>query len=163
VRRWEEMGVEFEFRCFVFQGRMTAISQYHHLCFFPCLAESSEVKEAMCARLLAYYEEHLQGPLSSKFRDFVVDLGVTTADGRVVVIELNPFLETTDSCCFSWNKERDLLEGRRAEEGEGAVVVRGCAYRVRDRPVMGSKAMIYEDWRKLLESVEEGSSPSHSC
>ena len=34
---------------------------------------------------------------------------------KVWVIELNPFMETTDGALFSWQHERHLLEGQSKE------------------------------------------------
>ena len=55
------------------------------------------------------------------------------------VIELNPFMETTDGCLYSWQKERHILEHGPFE----------C--RVRDRPPKGARSLISHDWRPLLD------------
>jgi len=72
----------------------------------------------------------------------VIDIGFTRAEMKPVVIELNPFLETTDGCCFDWNKERKLLE-------ENDKVV----FRVRERPLIGAKSMLYDRDRVIFETM----------
>ena len=43
------------------------------------------------------------------------------------VVEVNPFLPTTDAALFSWERERDILEGRRLPDGITAhPVMRVC-------------------------------------
>jgi len=42
VRKFDELFVDLEFRCFVSKNQMTAISQYHHLCFFNFSKERQE-------------------------------------------------------------------------------------------------------------------------
>jgi hypothetical protein len=147
VRRWETMDVDMEFRCFVHGNRMTAITQYHHLCFFPRVV--GEHKERISSRLLEFYEAELKDLLAPKFTNFVLDLGITREDDRVVVIELNPFLETTDGCCFNWRRDLAVLEGRVPGTDQ-----RACEFRVRERPLRGAKAMLEESWRRLFESVD---------
>jgi len=56
------------------------------------------------------------------------------------VIELNPFMESTDGCLFSWQKERPLLEGAGEFEFRIVTAVRN-----------GAKALVANDWRQLLE------------
>lgn len=58
-----------------------------------------------------------------------------------MVIELNPFIETTDGALFSWNYERNKLEGR--EE---------FLFRIVEQPKVGSKAMLPFGIRKLIET-----------
>ena len=93
----------------------------------------------------------------------------------MVVIELNPFLETTDGCLFSWTKERHLLEGSQrtvtCTDGASPDAVGGVAttvatavpgteahgegdplFRVRFTPERGAKSLLARDWRELLEA-----------
>ena len=111
VRRWVDIDVSMEFRGFVKGGRLCALSQYNHLCFFP---ELPPMEAALEAQIRRFYEENIRLRLASSFQDYVIDFAVTGCgeqDFTIWVIELNPFLETTDGCLFSWNHERHILEG----------------------------------------------------
>lgn len=143
VRRWEDsLDVASEFRCFVKGGAMTAISQYHHLCCFQRLLDACA---DIPARLAAFFEANLRAPLAAAgFTDYVLDLGILRA-GRVVLIELNPFLETTDACCFEWRGDAAVLEGRSGAPG-------GVVFRARDKPLAGAKSFLYDDWRLVFDS-----------
>eukprot|EP00854_Cymbomonas_tetramitiformis_P002288 gene2288-3007_t len=103
VRRWQDIEVDMEFRCFVYGNRLTAISQYNHLCFFPSLVASQEI---IRLNLQRFFEQRVRPALEGKFVNYVMDVAII-GEGfdNVLVIELNPFLETTDSCCFSWSAD----------------------------------------------------------
>ena len=181
VRRWVDIPVDMEFRGFVKSGRLTALSQYNHLAHFPRLVTHAAAIER---RIRAFFDADIAPRLASAFDDYVVDFaiapdpdapepGATDAGGgvdagcgtgRIYVIELNPFLETTDGCLFSWKHDRAVIEGTAAAaaaltDGDGSpgtVCRPRAAMRVCTGPRSGAKAMIATDWRKLLESDVAG-------
>lgn len=59
-----------------------------------------------------------------------------------MVIELNPFLVTTDAALFSWEAERSILEGSSS----------GLVFRITERPRKGSKAMLDANMRSLISN-----------
>jgi hypothetical protein len=164
VRQWVDIDVSMEFRGFVKGGRLCALSQYNHLCFFP---ELLPMKVALEAQIRRFYEENIRSRLASSFEDYVIDFAVT-GDGEhdftIWVIELNPFMETTDGCLFSWRHERHILEGSLQHEGESAGALGGGGsldtggapepfeFRLVQSVVHGAKALVANDWRQLLES-----------
>ncbi|KAK6992679.1 cell division cycle protein 123-like protein [Favolaschia claudopus] len=66
---------------------------------------------------------------------------------RAILIEVNPFEETTDGALFSWTKERDILEGKK--EGLEYSVVR-----VTETKRGGALAMVPKGWKEVVEKVE---------
>jgi len=58
-------------------------------------------------RCRKFFEVHLKKtiPLES----YIIDFGVLD-DGRIMVIELNPFSIATDPALFSWKEEKETLE-----------------------------------------------------
>lgn len=58
------------------------------------------------------------------------------------VIEINPFMETTDGGLFSWQHERHLLEGKE-----------GFQFRITERPKPGAKTMLPQSVRTIMQSV----------
>ena len=58
---------------------------------------------------------------------------------KVLVIELNPFLETTDGALFSWQHEKDILLGKH-----------GFSFRLTERCCPGAKAMLPQSIRTLM-------------
>lgn len=195
IRQWQEIDVDLEFRCFVRKGRLVAISQYHHLCFFPRIA-CDQNAAFITKKISEMFDTHIQPALASKFESYVVDFGllnpchtnnaVEEEDGvsdstvssvgvnpvqklvnaDVVVIELNPYLETTDACCFDWSRDALLLQGGdpsassslpppplKGHEGTSTTGFEVPEYRVTRRPMKGGKSMLYENSRELIEKV----------
>ena len=139
VRRWVDIEVSMEFRGFVKGGRLCALSQYNHLCFFPeLLGQKLELE----ARIKEFFATDIAGRLGASFDDYVIDFAIT--GDTVWVIELNPFMESTDGCLFSWQKERQILEGEAPFEFRLCTAVRN-----------GAKALVANDWRRLLEGGGE--------
>ena len=62
---------------------------------------------------------------------------------KVLVIELNPFLETTDGALFSWQHEIDILKGEH-----------GFTFRLTDKCRPGAKAMLPQSIRNLMKNKE---------
>jgi len=116
-RRWEgALRDDLEFRVFVHERRIVAISQYNHYCCFDVLAG---MDEAMRCRLRDKIIEYV-GRLLDRIEppSYVMDVAlieeknVPLIEGRLVTIELNPFLETTGAALFDWKQDSDLLHGR---------------------------------------------------
>ncbi|CAF1258662.1 unnamed protein product, partial [Didymodactylos carnosus] len=59
------------------------------------------------------------------------------------VIELNPFMETTDGGLFSWQHERHILEGKN----------NGFEFRITQRPKPGALTMLPNSVRQLIKQM----------
>ena len=102
----------------------------------------------------AFFADKLAHRLAPHHTDYVIDFALTpapaAADGaalatrttKIWVIELNPLLETTDGCLFSWKRDRDAIDG----VAKGPPEMRVC-----HAPRNGAKALIASDWRKLYD------------
>lgn len=140
-----------EFRTFVTNGRMTAISQYAYQLYSPRLNDSAQLHSASTAIRDAF--ESLWPIVSANgFTDCVLDFGVippAADDGswRCTLIEVNPFEETTDGALFSWTRERDVIEGR-ADGLEYPVV------RILEARRHGALAMTPRVWKDVILKVE---------
>ncbi|KAJ6254512.1 cell division cycle protein [Anaeramoeba flamelloides] len=143
VRKWQDMEVDMEFRAFVYDGHLTAISQYNHFCYFPRLLE---MKEKLQNLMVTFWKENLRDKLHKKFPEYVVDFCIVGENyDKVMVIELNPFKYTTDSALFSWEKERkSILTNPEQFEFRLVKSVRS-----------GSKSLISSSWRKVMDEVDE--------
>ena len=110
IREWdEEMVLENEFRVFVHNNRITAISQYDHYTYFPSLEPMKQ--KLLCGLQEAWENSHtLLGSPS-----YVVDIAYIPAkqnkNERFVIIEYSPFLPCTGSALFSWTSDINILEG----------------------------------------------------
>ncbi|KAJ7121467.1 hypothetical protein C8R44DRAFT_786307 [Mycena epipterygia] len=150
LRKWEPVPIDMEFRTFVSRGRMTAISQYAYQLFSPRLNDGVQLNLAISAIRTVY--DALWPILAAQgFDACVLDFGVVPpAEGgqwRAILIEINPFEETTDGALFSWTRERDFIEGK--VEGVEYPVVR-----ITERKRTGALAMIPRGWKDVIETVE---------
>ncbi len=115
IREWDlRVSDDMEFRAFVSGGKLRAISQYNHYCFYKHLeALRPHIVSAVNKRWLS-----VAGQLAAAgYKDLVIDFGLFSAtddssqepryDARI--IELNPFAKTTGACLFSWSKDHDIL------------------------------------------------------
>jgi hypothetical protein len=107
LRQWnDDLTLEYEFRVFVYDNKITAISQYDHYTYFPSLPA---LKERIQAGLqAAWAEAHaLIGSAS-----YVVDIGYFPTKDTFTVIEFSPFLPCTGASLFNWTRDIDVMEGR---------------------------------------------------
>ena len=75
---------------------------------------------------------------SKEDHGYIVDFAVCGDNlERILIIELNPFIESTDAALFSWKEERDKLENGPFE------------FRIRNEKPKGQIAISYE-YRVLL-------------
>ncbi|GKV94873.1 regulator [Pectobacterium aroidearum] len=98
LREWCDIPRWGEFRCFIRDRRVIGVSQYHCMEYFPFLKEKeNEIR----LQLIAF----LQKLLPVLHVDSVVaDVAMMYQGGEfsTVLIELNPFIQRTDACLFSW-------------------------------------------------------------
>ena len=104
IREFVQFPVEHELRGFVWKKNFTALSQYNNIAFLPSLVKN---KVEIEAKVKTFMEKFIQ-IVGEKVENFVVDI-VLDYDGKVWVVELNPFGELAGSCLFSWITDRDLL------------------------------------------------------
>ncbi|KAF8189459.1 hypothetical protein K438DRAFT_946273 [Mycena galopus ATCC 62051] len=115
LRRWEPVPIDMEFRTFVANGRITAISQYAYQLYSPRLNIAAHLELATDAIRGLFTD---LWPILSKqgFTKCVLDFGVIPARGWWILARyphrVNPFEETTDGALFSWTRERDVIEGK---------------------------------------------------
>lgn len=110
IRQWVPIPIEYEFRGFVHNRKLNALSQYYHHCYFPELV----AREAEIANTVRDFWTRIEPllPVDSMICDFAVDL----ANNRVYVLEINPYYVVgaeacgTDAAMFSWKDDRAVLD-----------------------------------------------------
>jgi hypothetical protein len=177
VRRWVNLEPDMEFRCFVANGNLTAVSQYRHLVYFPRLASNCA---AVLSRLVAAFREispRLEGLFPKN--DYVLDLALELQTGEegaatvvppitsteplapeafaaVWAVEVNPFFDTTDGCLHSWTKDLRLLL---TPPAEGAPP----DFRIRTAPARGASSLLYGDWKEIMRTTPPEELPSEGA
>ncbi len=129
LRQWDDaLVLENEFRVFVFNNKITAISQYDHYTHFPSLVVNKDV----ILRGITHIWSQVHPKIGSS--SYVVDVGYFPnrsesedispkidqdsfqIDPKFIVIEFSPFLPCTGASLFNWTSDIDVLEGRRGLE-----------------------------------------------
>jgi hypothetical protein len=84
IRKWEHILPEFEFRAFVFNRKLTAITQYYKSTYVP---KMSEQRENLEQRMKAFFNETEQ-LIPSRVSDYVVDFAVDPASEKIWIVEM---------------------------------------------------------------------------
>lgn len=141
VRKWVTVPPSLEFRGFYHAGKLNALAQYNHSCFYDVVHNNTDKLVKMIRK---YFEEKVQPRLvGANIAQCIVDFAVTDIEKEEIwVIELNPFVYTTDAGLFSWMHERKILENGPFE------------FRHVDRPRTGALVSIADEWKKMVEDEE---------
>ncbi|XP_061817329.1 translation initiation factor eIF2 assembly protein isoform X1 [Nerophis lumbriciformis] len=164
LRKWSELIPGGEFRCFVKENKLIAISQRDYTQYYPHILKQ---EESILHAILDFFNQRIQHAFLDE--DFVLDV-YRDSQGRVWLIDLNPFGEVTDSLLFSWEELRCGGGVGQQQEGpdfryttsEVTVQPSPClSYRIpRDFADLSTGEDAYKlmDFLKLKKSQEEESS-----
>ncbi|KAL9646940.1 hypothetical protein ABK040_013799 [Willaertia magna] len=91
IREWiEDLEFDLEFRCFIFNGKVTAISQYQCFHVFERLQNENFCKEI--ADKIISFQQSIQNNLPF-LQNYVMDIAYLPKKEQVHLIELNPFVQ----------------------------------------------------------------------
>jgi len=115
IREWNYIDPSMEFRAFVHDGKLTAVSQYITVCYFENLVKH---KKEIQQKIGKFFEE-IREPLSKRYRSYVIDFGIVDDELRhhdeddheqvVKVIEINPFWHYAGPSLMNWEEDRDII------------------------------------------------------
>ena len=122
LREWNDrLDPSMEFHCFVYQSKLTAISQYNHYCKFNHL-QDADIIQQIKTTIVQYWQTKIQpllDPFPEKYANYVIDIGLLGIDNfDCIVIEMNPFQTSTGASLFDWRIDNDLLKGKSGNEIE---------------------------------------------
>uniref|UniRef100_A0A8C2GQ70 Translation initiation factor eIF2 assembly protein n=1 Tax=Cyprinus carpio TaxID=7962 RepID=A0A8C2GQ70_CYPCA len=98
LRKWSELIPGAEFRCFVKENKIIAISQRDYTQHYQHIAKQ---EDSISSAILEFFSDHIQYQFPDE--DFVLDV-YRDSSGRVWLIDFNPFGEVTDSFLFTWEE-----------------------------------------------------------
>ncbi|KAF0462941.1 CdC protein [Gigaspora margarita] len=98
LRKWYDVAPSMEFRCFVRNEELVAISQ-RDVNYYPFLID---VQEDIETKIIQFFNTNIQNKFFN--RDYVFDAYVTRNRERVWLIDFNPFGPMTDSLLFTWEE-----------------------------------------------------------
>ncbi|ELT89744.1 hypothetical protein CAPTEDRAFT_169051 [Capitella teleta] len=104
LRKWTDVDPSSEFRCFVFDQTLIAISQRHTKAYFSHLAPLNH-------QIIADIGNFYRSEICDKFplQQYIFDV-IWKNNGVVTLVDFNPFGRTTDALLFSWDS--DLAQGQ---------------------------------------------------
>ncbi|PWC09899.1 regulator [Brenneria roseae subsp. americana] len=98
LREWRDIPRWGEFRCFIRDGKVVGVSQYHCMEYFPFLKEKENEIRLQIIMFLQKFLPVLH--MDSVVADIAIDY--KDEEFNTTLIELNPFIQRTDACLFSW-------------------------------------------------------------
>lgn len=108
LREWQaDLREDFEFRVFVANNKVTAISQYNPYCQYDSLCSLNKRGLSNLTKRILDFVEKVDPNVGHK--DYIIDVAIKE-DG-IYIIELNPFAPSTSACLYSWESDHDLLCG----------------------------------------------------
>ncbi|KAJ2057386.1 hypothetical protein GGI17_005667 [Coemansia sp. S146] len=110
LRQWSNLIPSMEFRCFVKDKKLIAISQidYEYYEFLENMRDEIESK------LHLFFDEHVRDKFPSN--NYCYDAYVAQTVNRVYLIDFEPWTPSVDSCLFEW---RELVKADGSNKGLG--------------------------------------------
>ena len=100
LRKWTDINPGHEFRCFVKNKSLFAVSQRDGMTFYKHLAND---RSSILRDIRTFFDEHIKERFP--LQDYVFDV-MRSAKDTVKLIDFNPFGETTDGLLFDWEELR---------------------------------------------------------
>ncbi len=107
LRDWVDADPDMEFRCFVYQGQITAISQYHSQTEYRFNEEIAR----RCGEMILEFWKEARDSLVHVFEDWVMDVVILPTPEGVRIVELNGFGAhmITGAAQYCWKRDYDLI------------------------------------------------------
>jgi len=157
LRKWIEVNPGTEFRCWVDGGELVAICQRDTSNYYPFLARE---EESIKQDIQSFFHEHVKHKF--KLDNFVMDVTRPRKD-KIVLVDFNPWGDTTDSLLFTWEELGEMKDEvpclRYIQESGGVQPHPYRHYSIpRDMVDLASGTDPYKlmDFLKLKERTESG-------
>ena len=98
-----DLNYDDEFRAFIYNYKLTAISQYDHYGMYNHVIKEKDIIEKA---INDFWLNNVKNRI--KFPDYVVDF--CYVKGKVILIEISPFLQCTGASCYRWYLHLDELK-----------------------------------------------------
>ncbi|KAG0297847.1 hypothetical protein BGZ96_004498 [Linnemannia gamsii] len=101
LRKWFDLAPSMEFRCFVRDNKLVAISQ-RDMTYYDFL---KGIQDELEDKIVDFFEDRINGHFPDS--DYTFDVYITRNKDRIYLIDFNPFAQKTDSLLFDW---KELLQ-----------------------------------------------------
>lgn len=145
LREWVDLNDLDEFRCFFFQKKLTAISQYNFYIYDKSLKENTEyIKQRI-------YEEFMKLVSYLNVENGVIDFAVQK--NRTWLIELNPFNDYkgagTGGALFFWKEDINIIKNGPLEIRVVEKLIPNCSHRI---SIFGAENLVVQSLKSILEN-----------
>jgi len=105
VREWKQITELFEFRGFVNNNKLTALTHYFKFCYAKEIeARALELEE----KIKTFFNKEIANKLK-EIEPYTIDFALL--GNKIIVVELNAFGEKINAGLFDWNKDLEVLTG----------------------------------------------------
>ena len=99
----ENLDDDLEFRAFVYNYKLTAITQYDQYIKFEHIIKNKDKYEKM---INDYWSKNIKDLI--KTPNYSIDFAIIN-DNEVIVIEMSPFMRSTGPCCLRWEIDSEEM------------------------------------------------------
>eukprot|EP01080_Neovahlkampfia_damariscottae_P011521 gene11521-4685_t len=101
----EHVQLENEYRGFVYDNQLTALSQYDIKCYYPSVTEKAS---ETAKKIKDFWENSIKNFLQ-EFKSYVIDF-VVLPNNEIKVVEIDPFYHFAGGCLYSWHKDEKVMK-----------------------------------------------------
>jgi hypothetical protein len=111
---WAQIDIDLEFRAFVYDNQLNALSQYNYICYIDYIVK---YHPQIVKRIKEFFE--IARPKLTHVNSYIIDFTVDRhslynenipAQDCIRIIELNPFEVGTGACLFDWKTDLELFK-----------------------------------------------------
>ncbi|ORY84107.1 D123-domain-containing protein [Leucosporidium creatinivorum] len=135
LKKWFDMPKSQEWRCFVKDRKLVAISQ-RDTNYYDFL-QPEDVQADLRAKISAFFKDEIRDVFPSQ--SYVIDLYLTRGNDRLFIIDFNPYAPQTDALLFAWESLNALSPS--APSSSSSTPSPYPLLRVIDSPTMSSQTM----------------------
>eukprot|EP01130_Rhizamoeba_saxonica_P011128 TRINITY_DN460_c0_g1_i2.p1 TRINITY_DN460_c0_g1~~TRINITY_DN460_c0_g1_i2.p1 ORF type:complete len:266 (+),score=54.56 TRINITY_DN460_c0_g1_i2:190-987(+) len=132
IREFVPMPIDGEYRGFVYNNQLNAVSQYYADSYFPSIKQEEKSIVDNIKKFFLVVRDKI------KLDNYIIDFAVNGDD--VFIVELNPYSSTTGSCLFDWGEDQAIFENGPFE------------FRYVDEPTGSAEAHLLP-WKNLMRQA----------
>ena len=99
----QDLCDDLEFRAFIYNNKLTAITQYDHYIKFEHIIKNKDKYQQM---INDYWNKNIKNII--KTPNYSIDFAILN-NNQVIVIEMSPFMKSTGPCCLKWEVDHEEM------------------------------------------------------
>lgn len=101
----QELSIDYEFRIFVYNHKITAITQYDHYSYYKHLFPLKDEIHKQIQDLWFIIHQLI------RVSTYIIDMAYLPSTGKMIMVELSPFFPCTGPAEFNWKNDIGILKG----------------------------------------------------